>query len=266
MNKISANLVVHNEEKLIRRCLESIKDVVDEIIVIHDGECQDKTLAICREYTDKIFIRDFVGVAEPHRPFGFEQASGEWILQIDADEFLSDKLREKIKDLALNNNDANAYEFLWRLWDGRQYITKNWPHKRCLFKKNALSYLGIPNFVAEINGKVTISDLCLEHQPTYNNYTLITIKNKWKKWAKLQAEIYREDFLKINKFNYQFDFWPKKIQFRKKHPLLLMPADFTVTVIKNLLSGGYKEGLIGYKVAFMIGIYRALVNYYLMKK
>ena len=43
-NTISACLVVHNEEKLIGRCLESIKNLVDEIIVVHDGPCQDKTL------------------------------------------------------------------------------------------------------------------------------------------------------------------------------------------------------------------------------
>jgi glycosyltransferase involved in cell wall biosynthesis len=265
MIKISANLVVRNEEKLIRKCLESIKDIVDEIIVIHDGECQDSTLEICREYTDKIFIRDFIGVAEPHRPFGYEQTTGEWILQIDADEFLSDGLRKKIGELSLNN-DIVAYEFLWKLWDGKKYITKNWPHKRCLFRKSALSYLGIPNFIAEINGKTVISDLHLEHQPEYNNYTFETVKNKWEKWAKLQAEIYRKDFSSINKFNYHEDRWPKKIQFRRNHPLFLIPVEFVVTVGKNLISGGYKEGLIGFKVALMIGVYRILVNYYLIKK
>lgn len=265
MNEISACLVVYNEETTIRRCLASLKGVVDEIIIIHDGECQDKTLAICREFTDKIFIRNHIGVAEPHRPFSFEQAAGDWILQIDADEFLSEELKNEIKNLIAKKN-ISAYEFLWKLWDGKKYISRNWPHKRCLFKKSKLSYLGIPNFVAEISGKIKISNLQLEHRPMYNNYAFSVIKNKWKRWAKLQAEIYLEDFSKIKKFNYQFDFWPKKIQFRKKYPLLLLPAEFVVTVLKNLLSGGYREGLIGYKVSFMIGVYRVLVNYYLIKK
>ena len=79
-NRISACLVVYNEEKIIKNCLASIKDAVDEIIVVHDGECIDKTLEICKSYTNKIFIKQHIGEAEPHRPFGFKQATGDWIL------------------------------------------------------------------------------------------------------------------------------------------------------------------------------------------
>ena len=53
MKPISTILVVNNEEKLIRRCLESIKPVSDEIIVIHDGKCLDDSLKITSEFTKK---------------------------------------------------------------------------------------------------------------------------------------------------------------------------------------------------------------------
>jgi len=82
---LSICLVVYNEEKMIRRCLESIKNLADEIIIVLDGESQDKTEAICREYTDKIFIRKHIGFSDPHLPFAFEQAKGDWIMRIDAD-------------------------------------------------------------------------------------------------------------------------------------------------------------------------------------
>ncbi len=59
---ISACLVIHNERVLLRRCLESIKHVVSEIIVVHDGECSDDSLKMAKEYGAKIFQRQFIGV------------------------------------------------------------------------------------------------------------------------------------------------------------------------------------------------------------
>ena len=59
-NKISACLVVRNEEKIIKKCLDSIKDVVDEIIIVHDGEYNDKTLKICKIILIKFLFRDIL--------------------------------------------------------------------------------------------------------------------------------------------------------------------------------------------------------------
>lgn len=261
--KISACLVVHNEEVHIERCLESIKGVVDEIIVIHDGECVDKTLDICRRYTDKIFTVKFAGIAEPHRPLSYAEASGDWILQIDADEYLSQGLKDELKNLAADDG-ADAYELLWPIWNGEKYITESWPRKRCLFRKNKLSFLGIPQYVAEINGAIKKIDLILEHRPDYNNYSLAVFKSKWLKWAKLQAFYYLQDFNTIVKFNFDYPSWPKKIRLRLRFPLLLLPAEFFVTLIKILFSGGGCH-FIGYKIALLTALYRASVNYYIFK-
>ena len=54
-NKISAFIVAYHEENLIERCLRSLVDVVDEIIVVHDGPCLDKTIKIAQKYTSKVF-------------------------------------------------------------------------------------------------------------------------------------------------------------------------------------------------------------------
>lgn len=260
--KISACLVVRNEEKNIARALASIKNVVDEIILVHDGKCEDRTLAIAESFGAKIFIRDFIGVAEPHRPFSYEQAKGEWILQLDADEFLSTELRAKINEL-VRTKDYNAFEFLWPIYNGQKYITKKWPHKRCLYRKESLSYLGIPNYVAGIKGKICKVDLLLEHKPNYNNYTWKIFNNKWLKWSKIQALTYLSDFNKINKFNYHIKEWPKKIYWRVRWPLILIPVEFLITFLKNMLSGGYKEGYMGWKVSFLVACYRWYMNYYI---
>ena len=261
MNKISACVAVRNEEKVIKRCLESIRDVVDEIIIAHDGECSDNTIEICKKYTDKIFIRQFLGYAEPYRIFCLQKAEGPWILQIDADEFLSEGLKRELKSLTLKN-DFDGYKFLWPVWDGRVYLTKYWPYKLCFYKKDKVSYLANIHSVPEVNGHIGKIKLILEHRPLYNNFSWDVIKKKWLKWARIHAQVYLKDFKKVEKFNYNKNDWPVKVKLRIKFPILLIPFEFLLTFFKSLLSGGYKE-IFGYKYSFMYSIYRVMVNYYI---
>ncbi len=263
-NKISACLVVYNEEKCIKRCLDSIYDVVDEIIIVHDGQCTDKTLEICQKYTDKIFVCRHKGVAEYHWPFSYKKAKYDWILQIDADEYLSSDLKNNLRFLVSKSN-VSAYEFLWPLWDGNKRITSKWPYKRCLYKKNKMSFLGILHYVAKVKGATVKSDFILEHRPNYNNLTWEYFKKKSLKRAENHAQTYLQDFNQIPKFNYYNNNWPLKIRLRKKFPLLLAPLEFLITFTKVLISGAWKEGYIGWKVAAKHGAYRFMVNYYIFK-
>lgn len=264
MEKISACLVAYNNEKTIRRCLDSLKGVVDEIILVHDGKCDDKTLEIAKEYNAKIFIQSHVGEAEEHRPFSYEQTSNDWILQIDADEFLSEELRNNLQPL-VSDEDVSAYELFWPLWDGQKEIKADWPYKRCLFRKNKISFLGIVNYVANVDGKIKKVNYKLHHQPNYNNFSREYFFKKQLPLAKLHASYYIKDFSEIKKFNYQGYEWPKKIIWRRECPILLIPLEFLVTVSKNLYSGAYKAGYLGFKISFEIGLYRMAVNYYIYK-
>jgi len=260
--KISACLVVHNEEKLIGRCLKSLGGAVDEIIVVHDGSCSDQTLTIVKSFGAIIFERDFIGIAEPHRPFSFEQASGDWILQIDADEYLSEELRSQLRSLA-ETKDVAAYEFLWPLWDGAKVGSQTWPYKRCFFRRDNLFFLGLPQFVAGVSGRVLKSALVLKHEPEYNNYSWPRFQAKWRPWAKLQAQYYLRDFREVTKFNYNGLNWPRQIIIRKTLPLLVAPGDFLLVFFRTLGSGAYRLGLRSLKIALMQGAYRFLVDYYL---
>jgi len=264
MEKISACLVVINEEKLIRRCLESLQGAVDEIILIHDGECSDKTLEIAQEYGVKIFVRPFVGGAEEHRPFSFEQATGNWILQIDADEFLSPELKKNLR-LLTSDKEINAYELLWPLWDGKREFKARWPYKRCLFRKDKISFLGILQFVVQVEGRIKKIDLKLCHQPDYNNFSFRSFLKKQLPWARLQASYYLQEFSLIKKFNYADSTWPRVISGRQKYPLLLIPLEFLAASLKNLFSGAYRAGWLGLIISFRAGLYRAAVNYYIYK-
>jgi glycosyltransferase involved in cell wall biosynthesis len=188
--KLSICLVIHNEANVLKRCLESVKKVADEIIVVHDGSCTDGSLEIAKEFGAKIFIRPFIGEAEYHRPYSFEKASGEWILQIDADEFLSEKAKKEIKEL-IQNTSIDAYSFLWPYPDKNGYITRG-PFaktlKPCLFRKEKMFMVGISHEYPRTFGRLEKRpDILLEHQPDYDNFTFKAFREKWMSWADLQA-------------------------------------------------------------------------------
>lgn len=91
--KISACITAGNEEKNIRRCLESVT-WADEIVVL-DSFSTDKTVEICREYTNRVYKHKWSGYIGQKNLIK-DLASGPWILFIDADEEISPELRDEI--------------------------------------------------------------------------------------------------------------------------------------------------------------------------
>lgn len=91
---ISICIICFNEEKNIRRCLES-SAWADEIIVV-DSMSQDRTVEIAREYTDKVYQRVWPGYVD-QKNFALSKAKSDWILSIDADEEISHSLKDEIR-------------------------------------------------------------------------------------------------------------------------------------------------------------------------
>lgn len=101
---LSVVIMAFNEEKKIKECLESIKNVADEIIVV-DNMSSDKTVAIAKKYTKKIYHqKNEPRILDLQKNFGFSKAKGDWILSLDADERVTDSLALQIK-AALTNDD-----------------------------------------------------------------------------------------------------------------------------------------------------------------
>ncbi|OGF47171.1 MAG: hypothetical protein A2231_09450 [Candidatus Firestonebacteria bacterium RIFOXYA2_FULL_40_8] len=99
IKNISAVIITKNEEANIADCLQTL-DFVNEIIIV-DSDSNDKTVHIAGGYTKKIFNRKWDGYAS-QKNFGISKAKNEWILSIDADERVSEELKEEIKSLAFD--------------------------------------------------------------------------------------------------------------------------------------------------------------------
>ena len=100
---LSVSIITLNEADRIERCLESVKDLADEIIVFDSGST-DNTLDIVRRYTDRIWETDWPGYGR-QKQRALEQATGDWVLAIDADEALDETLQNSVRELLSNNRD-----------------------------------------------------------------------------------------------------------------------------------------------------------------
>jgi len=106
MQTLSAVLIVKNEESKLESCLQALT-WVDEIIVI-DSLSTDRTLEIAKQYTAKVFQRPFDNFAN-QKNYGIEQATGDWILSIDADEKVSVELQKSIQKVIGEDGSLDGY-------------------------------------------------------------------------------------------------------------------------------------------------------------
>jgi len=106
MNKLSVVIITYNEERNIRRCLQSISEIADEIVVV-DSLSTDKTKEICEEFHVNFLEQKFLGYIE-QKNHALKFASNNYVLSLDADESLSDELKSSILE-AKNNYSASGY-------------------------------------------------------------------------------------------------------------------------------------------------------------
>lgn len=92
--RLSAVLIVKDEEEALPDCLASLRGVADEIVVVDSGS-RDATIEIARRAGARVLERTFDGFG-PQKQFALSQAAGEWILSIDADERLTPRLAGEI--------------------------------------------------------------------------------------------------------------------------------------------------------------------------
>lgn len=140
--RLSVVVVTQNEEERIRACLESAS-WADELIVV-DAESSDKTATIARELTDHVFVRPWPGFAA-QKNFGLEQARGDWILSLDADEVVSAALRREIAGILAGGGAHAGYTIprrnvFWGRWIRHGGLYPDWQLR--LFRRGQGCFAG----------------------------------------------------------------------------------------------------------------------------
>ena len=113
MINLSVLIIVHNEEKQLKACLETVK-FADEIVVILD-RCTDKSKLIAKKYTDKIYEGSW-DIEGKRRNYGIKKCNGKWIFEIDADERVPKDLKKEIINVVKKSKND------WHLVDVKNFF------------------------------------------------------------------------------------------------------------------------------------------------
>ena len=111
MPLLSAVIITYNEEKYIGMCLDALRGVADEVVVV-DSYSTDRTREICEEHGCRVILHPFEGYVE-QKNWAMQQARYDWILSLDGDEVLSETLKRSI--LAVKKDPAKDGYFMNRL-------------------------------------------------------------------------------------------------------------------------------------------------------
>ncbi len=127
--KLSAILVVYNEEHCLEQCLRSISQIADEIIVIDSGST-DGTVAIARSFGAHVEVSDWPGFGA-QKNHALSRASGEWVLALDADEHVTPELAASIREAIASREPTAKRYFIQFLatWCGKPVRFGDWAGK-----------------------------------------------------------------------------------------------------------------------------------------
>lgn len=188
MATVSVVLATFNEEDNLASCLESAKDLADEIVVV-DGGSSDKTVEIAKKYGAKVKVTDNPPIFHINKQMAIDMATKDWILQLDGDERVTPQLRSEISHLISidgRGSQLNGYWvprknwFLGRfLMKGGQYPDYTLRLYRC--GKGRLPQKSVHE-QAVVDGKVEYLKHPLLHYP-YKNFNMYL--EKWNRYIDL---------------------------------------------------------------------------------
>lgn len=202
MEKLSAIILTKDEEKNISRAINSVKDIVDEIIVIDSGST-DRTVEIAKNLGANVVFKEWQNFSS-QRNFGIQQSKNRWILFLDADEEVSQQLKESIKN-EMRNPKFDAYELARKTYYLGRFLEYIWyPEWRLrLFKKDCIVFEGDLHEsvrflksckVGRLNGDI--------HHYSYRDLLHQYIKTV--KYARSMAEIYHKNGKKFKPYKLLF--------------------------------------------------------------
>lgn len=243
---LTAIVLTKNEEKNLRRCLESL-GFCNEIIVIDDNS-SDKTVQIAKYFNTKVFQRSLNDDFSAQRNFGLERASADWVLFIDADEEVSRQLAAEIIE-KIKKEDISGFLFKRKDFIFNQEIKFGETSKVKLLrlaKKNSGEWQGKVHEVWKTKGKTGMMKNKLIHYP---HNTVTEFLKEINFYSSLRAQ-------ELYGLNQNVNLWQIVV-----YPVAKFCQNY-------LLRLGFLDGMPGLIIAMMMSLHSFLVKgkLYLLRK
>ena len=240
MINLSVLIIVHNEEKQFKACLETVK-FADEIVVILD-KCSDKSKLIAKKYTDKIYEGSW-DIEGKRRNYGIKKCNGKWIFEIDADERVPKDLKKEIINVVKKSKND------WHLVDVKNFFGEK------IIRFGWGCYIGKSSYVGLFRKKSKIWGMQRVHPKIFL---------KGKRGKKLEKKLIHFYCKSI------YDLFEKLNSYSTARAKDLQDNDNDESFIRNfrrifsrfwkcyILRKGYKEKEIGLAIAISAGLYPIL--------
>jgi glycosyltransferase involved in cell wall biosynthesis len=189
MNRLSVCLVAQNEQDNLPRVLHSVQGIADEIVMV-DGGSTDRTQEIAREFDARVYARKFTNHAD-QKNFAASLASQDWIFLLDADEEVSDELKESVRQWKSKETRFAVYEMsrlTWYLgaWIRHSRWYPDW--QRRIYRRDQARFSGAIHSALRYEGEVGRLRGDLLH------YTIRTFSEHEEKVEKYTTAIAQEMF------------------------------------------------------------------------
>lgn len=164
MVTISLCMIVRDEEEVLGRCLESVKELVDEIIIADTGS-EDRTKEIASQYTDRLYDFKWTGDFSAARNFAFSKASKDYIMWLDADDVIPPDERNRFIDLKKTiSGDTDVVMMPYAVsFDEAGRSTFIYYRERIVRNGAGYHFQGRVHEVIQPSGKIVYSDIRVEH-------------------------------------------------------------------------------------------------------
>ena len=176
---VAAIIMTKNCENLVEGTLKSVAPWVDEIVVI-DGFSSDRTVEICRRYTDKVFQNKWDGYRFcTERNLGTSKAAADWCLHIDPDERCTPVFRDAALKILADGTPHNGFEFRKKnFFLGHWMRHGGWYHYSLhFFRRTKAYYDGVIHERLKVDGSIGKIEAPIEHIPFASIKQFITRHN-----------------------------------------------------------------------------------------
>jgi hypothetical protein len=226
MPQVSLIVCIYGDRAPLARLLELSTDCYDELLVIHDGPDFQDVRSLVIQHGGRFLERPRAFSQEPHIPFALGEATHDWILRFDSDEFPSPELSKWLGAFRKGQEptaDISGYYCIWPAWDGRKHITKSWPNKRLFFfHRQRVKLIGLCEHGPEPDFAVQKLHLVLFHRPHGASHGLRNIFGK-PRTEQARANLARALLgspVEHPRWRYDSQYWSRGWRQVKDHPIL----------------------------------------------